>query len=301
MDVHVRDLRYFVAVAEELSFTRAATDRLFVSQPALSKQIRQLERTLRTSLFDRDRRTVALTAAGRELLPRARQIIADWDSAQRAISGADCLALTVGFQTRIGRGLIPSVTTRMRKLLPAWSLRFRQIQWGDPTAGLASGQVDLAIAWLPVPGDEFARKVVATEDRWVALPVGHRLSSHERLDFSEIVDEPYVALPKSAGALRDFWLGADHRDRPARVVVAADTADETFEAVAAGHGVALVSAGNAYIYRRDDIAFRPVDGLSPSQLAVVWRSADDRAAVRVFVESCVQCFCPDPDQATSLL
>jgi DNA-binding transcriptional LysR family regulator len=292
MDVHVRDLRYFVAVAEELSFTRAATERLFVSQPALSKQIRQLERTLRTSLFDRDRRSVVLTAAGHELLPRARQLIADWESAQRAVAGARGRSLTVGFQTRISRGLIPSVTARMAELLPDWTLQFRQVPWSDPTAGLGSGQTDVAIAWLPVPDPRaYASKVVATEDRWVALPVGHRLAVHEALDFADIVDEPYIALPASAGVLRDFWLGDDHRDRPARIAAEADTADETFEAVAAGHGIALLSAVNADIYRRDDIAFRPVRDLSPSRLAVLWRAGDDRTAVQVFVESCLQCFC----------
>src|SRR5262245_28459377 len=97
MDAHIRDLRYFVAVAEELSFTKAAGERLFISQPALSKQIRQLERTLRVRLFDRDRRTVALTAAGAELLPRARRLIAGWEEAEHAVTAAARdTTLTVG-------------------------------------------------------------------------------------------------------------------------------------------------------------------------------------------------------------
>src|SRR5215467_502359 len=78
MDVHVRDLRYFVAVAEELHFTRAA-ERLFVSQPALSKQIRMLERQLGAPLFDRAREGVRLTPVGETLLPHARQVLAAWD------------------------------------------------------------------------------------------------------------------------------------------------------------------------------------------------------------------------------
>jgi len=77
MDVHLRDLRYFVAVAEELHFTRAA-ERLFVSQPALSKQVRALERQLRRPLFERDRRAVRLAAAGRALLEPARALLRDW-------------------------------------------------------------------------------------------------------------------------------------------------------------------------------------------------------------------------------
>jgi DNA-binding transcriptional LysR family regulator len=289
MDVRVLDLRYFVAVAEELSFTRAAGERLFVSQPALSKQIRQLEKSLRVPLFDRDRRTVRLTAAGEALLPRARSIIEQWDEAQRAV-GAVGSTLTVGFQTRIGRGLIPSVTTRMGELLPDWRLRFRQVSWSDPTAGVGGGEVDVAIAWLPVPDrGGLTWRVVSTEERWVALPSAHRLTALDVVPFEELLDEPFIALPAVAGELREFWLANAHRPRPARVVAEASTSDETFEAVASGLGVVLLASGN--VAQREDVAHRPVTGLPPSELAVVWRASDRRDAVRVFVESCLRCFC----------
>ncbi|MEO6091388.1 MAG: LysR family transcriptional regulator [Umezawaea sp.] len=289
MDVRVLDLRYFVAVAEELSFTRAAGERLFVSQPALSKQIRQLEKSLRVPLFDRDRRTVRLTAAGEALLPRARSIIEQWDEAQRAVGAVES-TLTVGFQTRIGRGLIPSVTTRMAELLPDWRLRFRQVSWSDPTAGVGGGEVDVAIAWLPVPDrGGLTWRVVSTEERWVALPSAHRLTALDVVPFEELLDEPFIALPAVAGELREFWLANAHRPRPARVVAEAATSDETFEVVASGLGVVLLASGN--VAQREDVAYRPVAGLPPSELAVVWRASDRRDAVRVFVESCLRCFC----------
>ncbi|WP_410616342.1 LysR family transcriptional regulator [Amycolatopsis sp. lyj-109] len=301
MDVHVRDLRYFVAVAEELSFTRAA-GRLFIAQPSLSKQIRQLETSLRATLFERDHRTVALTSAGAALLPRARQIIEQWALAQRAISdavAAQRTTLTVGFHTRIGRGLIPSVTTKMATLLPEWKLLFRQVPWRDPTVGLAGGEVDVAIAWLPVPDNgEFSWKVVATEDRWVALPSGHRLAARAVVPFGELADEPFIALPPTAGTLREFWLGTDHRTRPARIVAEAETAEEAIEAVGSGLGVVLLSAGNAELYRRDDITYRPVGGLPPGELAVVWRNNDDRRALHIFTDACTRCLC-DPQRSKS--
>ena len=120
--------RTYVAVAEELSFTRAAAQRLYVSQPALSKQIRQLEQGLRVALFERDGRSVALTAAGAALLPRARAIIASWEEAGRAVAAAAAAeekVLTVGFQTRIGRDIVPAMTARMQEEMPAWRLRAR--------------------------------------------------------------------------------------------------------------------------------------------------------------------------------
>ncbi len=301
MDAHLRDLRYFVAVAEELSFTKAAAERLFISQPALSKQIRRLETTLRVRLFERDRRTVTLTKAGAELLPRARGIIAQWEDAERAVAVAGETTLTVGFQTRIGRGLIPGVTAAMAEQLPGWTLSFRQVSWRDPTAGLARREVDVALAWLPVPENSgLSWRVVATEDRWVALAAGHPLAGRDRVAFDELADEPFVALPALAGRLRDFWLATAQRTRPAHVVAEAETAEETFEAVASGLGVALLSAGNAAIYRRDDVVCLPVTGLPPSELAVAWRTGDDRAAIRVFVEACAVCLCavtPPPTPA----
>ncbi|WP_433273463.1 LysR family transcriptional regulator [Actinosynnema sp. CS-041913] len=295
MDVHVRELRYFVAVAEELSFTRAARDRLFVSQPALSKQIRHLELSLRVTLLDRDRRVVSLTPAGRALLPRARQIVEQWDEARQEVADARTTGrstLTVGFQTRIGRGLIPTVTARLDEVLPGWGLRFRQVSWSDPAVGLGSPDVDVAIAWLPVPDSQgLSCRVVSTEDRWVALPARHRLAARAAVPFEDLADEPFIALPPSAGSRRDFWLATDQRRTPPRIAAEVDTADETFEAVSSGLGIVLLSAGNVAVYQREDVVCRPVSGLPPSHLAVVWRTGDDRAALRAFVDACPQPLC----------
>jgi DNA-binding transcriptional LysR family regulator len=290
MDAHIRDLRYFVAVAEELSFTRAAAERLFISQPSLSRQIRQLELSLRAKLFERDRRTVALTAAGAALLPEARRIIEQWEGAQRAVAVArEERRLVVGFQTRIGRGLVPSISSA----LPGWDLRFRQVPWSDPTVGLGDGQVDVAVAWLPMPGHgEYDWKVVSTEERWVALPAAHPLTARSEVTLADLAGEAFVAMPVSAGPMRDFWLAGDQRPGPAVVGAEAETAEEAFELVASGRAVVLVSAGNAELYRRDDVVSRPVAGLSPSRLAVVWRRGDRRQAVRRLVDAVVTCMCP---------
>ncbi|MCK2241946.1 MULTISPECIES: LysR family transcriptional regulator [unclassified Crossiella] len=282
-------------MAEELSFTRAASDRLFIAQPTLSRQIRQLETQLRTELFDRDRRTVALTPAGAALLPLARELLERWEQARRQVGEvASCCdtVLTVGFQTRIGRGLIPAVTARLGAVLPQWRLSFRQVSWTDPAAGLLDGQTDVAISWLPVPAQAgLSWKVVSTEPLWAALPVGHRLSTSDTVSFAELAGEPFVALPANAGLQRDFWLATEYRDTPARIGVEAATAEESFEAVAAGLGVSLLAAGNVELYQRPDVICRPVTGLPPAELAVIWRSEDDREAIRVFAESCVQCLC----------
>jgi DNA-binding transcriptional LysR family regulator len=141
--------------------------------------------------------------------------------------------------------------------------------------------------WLPLDDDHLDHVVLVSERRWVALSRDHQLAGLTEVDFRDLLDEPFIALPASAGRLRDFWLATDARDgRPVHVAAEAASAEEKFELIASGVGVGLLSEGNVALYARPDIVFRPVHGLSPSQLAVAWRGNDARPAVRAFVEAC---------------
>jgi DNA-binding transcriptional LysR family regulator len=228
MDVHLRDLRYFVAVAEELHFTRAA-ERLFVSQPALSKQVRALERQLRVPLFERDQRGVRLTAAGRALLEPARALLRDWTLAEAAVAHAERTTLTIGMSTGPGRGVLPAVRARLAVTAPAARLEFRQVGWGDPTAGLADRVTDAAFVWLPLPDPApYDTQLVAREPRLVALPSDHRLAGQPEIRLAELLDEPFLALPTSAGALREHWLAVPERSgHPVRVAAEITDPEET--------------------------------------------------------------------------
>src|SRR6266567_3103099 len=262
MDAHLRDLRYFVTVAEELNFTRAAA-RLHLSQPALSKQIRGLETTLRAQLFRRDRRQVELTAAGTALHAVARGLLQDWDDGVAVVGDAaaqDARVLRVGTLTSIGRELYPAVTDQFAKRQPGWQVELHTYGWGDPTAGLRDHTSDAAFVWLPVDAADVE---------------------------TEIVDEPVAALPASAGAQRDFWLAIDARaGRPPRVAAEVNAADEKFEIVSSGAAITLLAEGNADIYSREGIVCIPVSGLEPARLAIAWRRSDRRPPVRDFVRAC---------------
>lgn len=283
MDVHLRDLRYFVAVAEHLHFTRAA-EALFISQPALSKQIRALERQLRTSLFARDRRAVQLTPAGQALLVQARPLLAAWDQAVRdiaAVSMAQHATLVVGFSTGVGRGLVPVVRARLAEHAPQAQLRMRQVPWDDPIGGLGSSgpnRTDAAFVWQPLPDPEpYQWLNVATEPRLLALPARHPLAARAEIDFAEVLDEPFLALPPASGRLREFWLAQDARNgHRARIGAEISSTEETVEALAAGLGVCLVAAGNVNLIAREGVVIRPITGISPSQLIFAWRRTDDR-------------------------
>lgn len=290
-DVHLRDLRYFLAVAEELHFTRAA-ERLYVSQPALSKQVRALERQLGVELFRRDRHGVTLTGAGEALLPHARRVLADWSQGATAVAAARSAqrgTLVVGMSTSPGRGgLLPAIRSRFTAARPDAVLRVRQVSWEDPTAGLADGDADVAFVWLPLPdADRYAWTVIAEEPRLIALPETHPLASRPELDFADLADEPFLALPESAGPLRDHWLALDERaGRTARVGAEIAGTEETYEALVAGLGICLVAAGNAPLITLGGVVTRAVRGVSPSRYALAWREGDDRPLVRAYAETC---------------
>lgn len=285
MDAHLRELRYFVATAEELTVTAAAA-RLFVSQPALSKQLRALERRLGFDLFVRLPRGLALTDQGSALLPVVRAMLDTWDRAYveaRALSHPN--QLVVGMQTAVGRDLQRPAVQRFRDRAPGWTVSLRLVGWDDTTAGLADATSDVAFVWLPIPVDDIETRVLVRENRWVALPADHRFADRSTIPFAELEGEPFVALPAAAGPLRDFWLGLDARSGPPQVAAEATAADEVLELVSAGVGVALIAEGNAQLYKRPGLTFRPVPDLPPAELAVAWRANDAREAIHLFINS----------------
>lgn len=291
MDVHGRDLRYFAAVAEELHFTRAA-ERLYVSQPALSKQIRMLEKQVGAALFERDRREVRLSAVGAALLPHVQRMLAEWEAAQEAVAQvvADQAAvLVVGMSTSPGRGgVLPAIRSRFTSARPDARLRLRQVPWHDSTAGLADGTCDAAFVWLPLPNpDRYRWVVVAEEPRLVAMADTHPLADREIIDFTDLRDEPFLALPDSAGPLRDYWLATDARGgKPALIGAEVASTEETYEALVAGLGVVLLAAGNTPLITLGGVVTREVRGISPSRFALAWRADDRRPLVQEYVRAC---------------
>ena len=292
MDVDTRLLRYFAAVAEEGHLTRAAA-RLFVSQPALTKQIKQLEAQLDVTLFTRSRAGMELTEAGRALAERVPDLLAAWDDAvrdSRSTASAAARVLRVGYVGSAANEATQQIVARFTGRRPGWRVEMTQAPWSDPSAGLADGAVDAALVRLPFPGRRDLRvEVLFTEPRWVALPAAHPLAAGTGpIAFRELLDEPFVAGPAETGWWRDYWLAIDERHGHAvRVGAVAGHRDDWLSAIANGYGIGLAPESARRFYARPGITYRPVTGVSPTQVAIAWPpAADANPVVQDFVRCC---------------
>jgi DNA-binding transcriptional LysR family regulator len=301
MDVDTRLLRYFAAVADEGSLTLAA-ERLFVSQPALTRQIKQLESLLGVGLFVRSRAGMTLTEAGQALAKEIPAVLDGWNMAQqeaRAAASRAARVLRVGFMSSAANEATQQIIAAFARRRPGWRVDLQQAAWSDPTAGLASGDVDAALLRLPFPGhDQLRTEVLLTEPRWVVLPATHPLAACEEVAFHQLWDEPFVAAPEETGFWRDYWLATSERQgHPVRIGAVTDQPDTWLTAIANGDGIALTPESAARYYARPGITYRPVTGVSPSQVCVAWASASDtNPAVQDFVRCCLDNKPPPPPQ-----
>ena len=274
-DISLRSLRYFAELGEQLNYRRAA-ERLFISQPALSSAIKQLEQQLGGRLFERSTHSVVLTAFGAACLPRARVALQAVDGALRDMrrDARRSGQLRIGYLIGTGADQLFRILHRFQVEFPGIRVEATEFDFSDPTAGLATGAVDVALVRPPLALPEHRMVVVATES-WVAcLPYDHRLASRASLDIAELLDEPIIAAPESAGAWRDFWIARDVRgDREATISGVAATYESELTMVAMGLGISFTTSSLPRLYSRPGVRFVPIEGRPPSLTALTWNPA----------------------------
>lgn len=297
MDFDSRLLRRFATVAEEGDLT-AAAELMMVSQPALTKQMRRLEEILGVGLFVRSHTGMELSDAGRSLAERVPALLAEWDRTVRETRAEGRRAvhvLRVGFLASGANEATQRIFAAFTGRRPGWRVDTVQAPWSDPTAGLAGGEVDVALVRLPFPGqDVWDVQELFAEPRCVAVAAGHPLADREAVAFEELWDEPFVAAPAETGAWRDFWLAADERDgRVPRVGAVTAQPDEWLNAIANGYGIALAPESASRYYARPGIVYLRVTGVAPSRVGVAWPpAADGDPVVRDFVDCCLAVAAP---------
>ncbi|GAB2721099.1 LysR family transcriptional regulator [Kitasatospora kifunensis] len=266
MDVDLRKLRYFVAVAEELHFGRAA-ERLHIAQPVLSRQIRALETELRAQLFRRDRRSTELTAAGRQLLEDAPPLLAASQAARRRVglAGQEQARFTIGFMPGI------TVTAAVRAFStrhPDLTVDVLRTSWDDQSQVILDGRVDVGFIRLPVDQRGLELRPLFAEPRVVVLPTGHRLAGQASVGIADLADEQLLQNPDAVPEWRDLPTHAGSRPERSRPLAA--TVEEKLEYVAAADGMVILPLSTARFYTRPDLVHLAVEGIGPSQVCLAW-------------------------------
>ncbi|HEU4807195.1 MAG TPA: LysR family transcriptional regulator [Homoserinimonas sp.] len=242
--MQIRRLKYFIAVAEELHFGRAA-ERLHIAQPPLSQQIQRLEQELGLVLFDRNRHSVRLTKAGEELLVEARRAVAQSDrvaAVAQNIRTGESGRVRIGF---VGSALyagVPAMIRELRQAAPDIRITASEMETGAQLMAINNDMIDLGVVRTPLSTNELAVHVITTDDLVVALPHDHRLARSHSLELAQLANEPFVFFKPEEG--RGFWEVVISACASAgftpRVEYEAEHIHTMVGMVAAGVGVSLV-------------------------------------------------------------
>jgi DNA-binding transcriptional LysR family regulator len=284
--VELRHLRYFVAVAEELHFGRAAA-RLHLAQPPLSQQIRKLEELVGHALFTRTSRAVRLTAAGEALLERARHTLRKVEEdveTTRSVGRGELGSLTVGF---IGSAMLtplPEILGRYRREYPRVNLRLREHHTAGVIEMLLDGTADVGFLRDGDPTEGLVLEEVWSEPFVVALPRKHPRSRAASLGASQLRDEPFVLFPRGMGhRAYDTTISlCEERGFRPHVVQEAPQWLTILRLVGAGLGVTLAPACVAPLATPAAICRRLRGTLARSHVELAYRAGDDRAVVKAF-------------------
>ncbi|MEV3854218.1 LysR substrate-binding domain-containing protein [Streptomyces sp. NPDC050095] len=276
--MELRTLRYFVAVAEELHFGRAAA-RLHMSQPPLSRAVQQLEAEVGALLFVRSPAGVALTPVGAVLLDEARALLDQADRVRvRVRAAAGAASLTVGI---LGDGTDPGASrlaAAFRQRHPGIDIRIRDTDLTDPTCGLRAGVVDVALTRAPFDETALTVRELRADPVGVVLRADDPLARRGTLRVAELRDRRWFQFPQGTDPLwQAYWNAGEPREGPVVRVV-----QECLQAVLWSGTVGLAPLGHDL---PADLAVVPLVDMAPSRMVAAWNERDTNPLIRSFVES----------------
>lgn len=281
----LRQLRYFLVLAEDLSFTRAAT-RLSIAQQSLSQQIGALERQLGARLFDRDSRGTSLTAVGVLFVPEARAVVERAEQAvatvRRAVRG-ETGTVRIAFLTTVANHLMPAIVRALRHDVPDLHVTTDSTNIKKLVHGVLGGEYDVAFTRSPrVPGLE--SRTLATEPVCAVLPEGHPLAARAELRLSDLAAEPWVMTPRTSWEPWHRAFDEDFREAgfSPNVVQEESSAQGLLGLVAAGVGVTRLTL-SANSLRRSGVVFVPLSE-SFARTVMVWRPDNSAPAVHRVID-----------------
>lgn len=287
--MELRRLRYFVAVAEELNFRRAA-ERLHLAQPALSQQIQKLEAELGVQLLNRSRRSVSLTAPGLVMLDEARRLLRDAAAAARAAVDAESGAggkLRVGHLADAVPSILPRAIARFATRHPGVEVLPQTLPARRAIEDVQAGRLDLALVGLPAQTEGLQVTSVGVEGTVAAVAGRHPLSGRPSIPMAALHDTELVLLPRPVNpAFHDGVLGAcrEANIAPALVETGEPRAELALLMVAGGSGIALLPASTAEQYSMPGVVFRELEAPAPTtELALISHSDSTSTSVAAFI------------------
>jgi DNA-binding transcriptional LysR family regulator len=287
--VELRRVRYFVAVAEELHFRRAA-QRLHLAQPALSQQVRKLELELGVQLLHRNKRGVALTTAGAAFLHEARRVLRQADEAARTAQGArDGVLgnLRVGHPADTLPSMLLRVLARFATSHPGVNVAPETVSMRRAVEDVRAGRLDVAVVGLPAPVSGLQVTPLDVEGTVAAIADRHPLSGRPSVPMERLADEQLVLLPRSTNPAFFDSVAAAFRTAniaPSLIESAEPLVMHALTTVAAGLGIALLPSSAAERYSAHGVTFRPLDAPSPTtEIALVSRADGNETMVSAFL------------------
>jgi DNA-binding transcriptional LysR family regulator len=284
--MELRHLRYFVAVAEELHFGRAA-ERLGIAQPPLSRQIQNLETELGFKLFERTQRRVELSAAGAVLFARSREVLERLDEAVREARRASTGKrgrVAVGYPSSLAYTGLVGVLRAFRAECPDVELAVRELPPAEQVEYLKKGELDVGFLRGPLDDKALATECVRREPLVLALPADHALARRPRLTLGSVAGEPFVFFPRvRAPAYFDLLLGLCQKAGFAPQIRHEAPQADVLSLVAAGFGLSILPA-SVRESRRADVVFRPFAGAPLVELLLAWRVGEGSPSRDAFVE-----------------
>ncbi len=285
--LELRHLRYFVAVAEELHFGRAA-QRLGMAQPPLSQQIQRLEQIIGARLFERTSRRVQLTDAGSALLPDARRLLAGAEAALLAARRAgrgEQGELRVAFAATVMFLALPEIIRAFRDRFPGVHLDLREMPTGPQLAGIKAGEIDIGFVREPEPDPELDIVTVMREPLRIAVPKGHPLASRATISVRHLADEPFVLFPAelAPGLHAQVMALCRAAGFTPRVVEESRELYTSVSLVEAGIGVSILPASVEKLGWRG-VRYRAIPSASAeTRIAAAWRKDRGRPVVEAFM------------------
>lgn len=283
----MRQLRYFLAVAQRLNFSQAALD-LHISQPALSEAVRKLEIELGVTLLERSSRRVALTAAGETLLHEGQSAVDGFDAAllkaQEAARGR-AGRLRIGYEAAGAGRLHTQARARFSSRYPHVRVEPRRFDWGGEVAALRDGECDVAFVWLPADSTGLHMETVAVEPRFAGLAAGHRLAGRAELSIADLDADPIMWTRRAPRFWVDWWAvnprpgGSEPVWGPEN-----DNVEEMLEHVADGSAYCIVPRSMTEFYPRPDLVWRPITDIDPLRIALAWQEREASPLVPAFAE-----------------